>query len=335
VKYNTLSDGDFRARRAYFTKVARGRSSFAAAASGHPAPGGQPRRDVGIELSGVTKRFLTPAGAAFTALRDVNLSVKPGQFCAVVGPTGCGKSTTLTLVAGLDRPSAGSVRVGDQPVTGITPGTSFMFQSDALLPWKTVLGNVAMGPLFHGVSKSTAHAGARDWLCTVGLAGFEDHHPHQLSGGMRKRVSLAAALINEPSILLMDEPFGALDVQTKAIMQNELLTLWDKTRPSVIFVTHDLEEAIAVADQVVVMTAGPGTVKAVYDIDLPRPRGEVQEIRFESRFLELHHQIWESLREEVERAYARTAPPAPDNLAATHIPPAPDSPPAPDKGDRS
>ena len=148
---------------------------------------------------------------------------------------------------------------------------------------------------------------ARDWLRTVGLAGFEDHYPHQLSGGMRKRVSLAAALINKPAILLMDEPFSALDVQTRAIMSNELLTLWEKTRPSVMFVTHDLEEAISLADQVVVITAGPGTVKAIYDIDLPRPRGAVQEIRFAPRFLELYQQIWESLREEVERAYSRTA----------------------------
>jgi NitT/TauT family transport system ATP-binding protein len=225
----------------------------------------------------------------------------------VVGPTGCGKSTTLTLVAGLDKPSAGIVRVGGRPVDGIANGTGFMFQSDALLPWKTVLANVAMGPLFHGVPKKRALADAREWLRVVGLAGFENHHPHQLSGGMRKRVSLAAALINEPSILLMDEPFGALDVQTKAIMSNELLGLWDQTRPSVIFVTHDLEEAIALADRVVVMTAGPGTVKAVYDIDLPRPRGAVQEIRFGQRFGELHQQVWESLRDEVERAYARTA----------------------------
>ena len=266
---------------------------------------------VAIELSGVTKRFLTPDGSVFTALRDVDLTVKPGQFCAVVGPTGCGKSTTLTLVAGLDRPSAGTVQVSGQPVTGITPRTSFMFQADALLPWKTVLANVAMGPLFHGVGKNAAHARAQEWLKVVGLAGFEDHHPHQLSGGMRKRASLAAALINEPSILLMDEPFGALDVQTKAIMSNELLDLWDKTQPSVIFVTHDLEEAIALADRVVVLTAGPGTVKAEYDVDLPRPRGAVQEIRFEPRFLELHHQIWESLRQEVQRAYARNTRPEP------------------------
>jgi len=264
------------------------------------------RERAGIELSNVTKRFATPAGTAFTALRDVNLTVQPGQFCAVVGPTGCGKSTTLTLVAGLERPSAGAVRVGGQPVSGITRGTSFMFQTDALLPWKTVIANVAMGPLFRGVPRKTALTDAREWLRVVGLAGFENHHPHQLSGGMRKRVSLAAALINEPSILLMDEPFGALDVQTRAIMSNELLTLWDQTRPSVLFVTHDLEEAIALADRVVVMTAGPGTVKAVYDIDLPRPRGAVQEIRFDKRFLELHHEIWASLRDEVERAYLRT-----------------------------
>jgi NitT/TauT family transport system ATP-binding protein len=265
------------------------------------------RPEARIELAGVTKRFLTPDGHAFTAIRDVNLVVEPGQFCAVVGPTGCGKSTTLTLVSGLDNPSGGVVSVGGKLVEGIARGTSFVFQADALLPWKTVLANVAMGPLFHGASKKDAHAQARDWLRRVGLAGFEHHHPHQLSGGMRKRVGLAAALINEPSILLMDEPFGALDVQTKAIMSNELLGLWEQTRPSVIFVTHDLEEAIALADRVVVMTVGPGTVKGVYEIDLPRPRGEVQEIRFEPRFLELHQEIWESLRDEVRQAYARTA----------------------------
>jgi NitT/TauT family transport system ATP-binding protein len=177
------------------------------------------------------------------------------------------------------------------------------------MPWKTVLDNVALGPVFRGVPKRQAQDQAREWVRRVGLAGFEQHHPHQLSGGMRKRVAMAAALINEPSILLMDEPFGALDVQTKAMMSNELLALWEQSKPSVIFVTHDLEEAIALADQVVVMTAGPGgTVKGVYDIDLPRPRGAVQEIRFQPRFLELHHQIWESLREEVERAYARLGP---------------------------
>ena len=260
-----------------------------------------------IELSGVTKRFVSPTGSLLTAIRDVDLVIEPGQFCAIVGPTGCGKSTTLSLVSGLARPSAGSVRVGGQEVDGIATGMSFMFQADALLPWKTVLGNVAMGPQFQGMPKKEAQTEAREWLRRVGLSGFEDHHPHQLSGGMRKRTSLAAALINQPSILLMDEPFGALDVQTKAIMSNELLGLWEQTRPSVIFITHDLEEAVALADKVVVMTVGPGTVKGVFDIDLPRPRGAVQEIRFDPRFLELHHQIWDSLREEVQRAYERTA----------------------------
>jgi NitT/TauT family transport system ATP-binding protein len=260
-----------------------------------------------IEISGVTKRFLTPSGDVFTAIQDVDFEVEPGQFCAVVGPTGCGKSTTLGLVSGLDKPSAGEVRVAGKPVNGISDGVSFMFQADALLPWKTVLGNVALGPSFRGVKKKEAEAAARDWLRRVGLAGFEDRHPHQLSGGMRKRVAMAAALINEPRILLMDEPFGALDVQTKAIMQTELIGLWEQLRPSVLFITHDLEEAVALADRVVVMTSSPGTIKAVFDIDLPRPRGAIQEIRFQPEFLELHRQIWESLREEVETAYARTA----------------------------
>jgi sulfonate transport system ATP-binding protein len=260
----------------------------------------------GIELTNVTKRFVTPSGTVMTAIRDVNLVVPPGQFCAVVGPTGCGKSTTLTLAAGLDLPSAGSVRVSGKVVDGITKGASFVFQTDALLPWKPVAANVALGPIFRGVAKKEAFAKARDWLNVVGLTGFENHFPHQLSGGMRKRVSLAAALINDPTILLMDEPFSALDVQTRAIMANELLALWQRSEPSVMFVTHDLEEAISLADRVVVITAGPGTVKAVYDIDLPRPRGAVQEIRFNPRFLELYQQIWDSLRDEVERAYSRT-----------------------------
>jgi len=260
----------------------------------------------GVQFSGVTKRFPTRDGSEKTALRDVDLVIEPGMFCAVVGPTGCGKSTTLTLAAGLYRPSAGVVRVSGEIVDGITNGAGFVFQNDALLPWKSILKNVALGPIFRGVPKKQATEEAREWLRTVGLAGFEDYFPYQLSGGMRKRVSLAAALINKPSMLLMDEPFSALDVQTRAIMSNELLRLWDRTRPSVIFVTHDLEEAIALADRVVVMTAGPATVKAVFDIDLPRPRGEVQEIRFHPRFLDLYQQIWESLREEVEQAYSRT-----------------------------
>jgi NitT/TauT family transport system ATP-binding protein len=270
----------------------------------HPIPPSSARADVpAIELISATKRFRTPAGATYTALRGLDLSVGQGEFCAVVGPTGCGKSTTLTLVAGLEAASSGQVLVDGAAVSGITRDVAFMFQNDAILPWKTVLDNVAAGPRFRGVAKNRAFTAARDWIRRVGLAGFEDRYPHQLSGGMRKRVALAQCLITEPRILLMDEPFSALDVQTRAKMSTELLALWDLTRPSVVFVTHDLEEAIALADKVVVLTAGPAaTVKATFRVDLPRPR-VVQEIRFETAFVELYHQIWETLRAEVDAAY--------------------------------
>jgi sulfonate transport system ATP-binding protein len=260
-----------------------------------------------IEVVGLTKRFLTPKGEPFTAIEDVSLTVEPGQFCAIVGPTGCGKSTTLAQVSGLEHPSAGSVRVGGSVVDGITNGVSYMFQSDSLFPWKTVLQNVAIGPILVGTSKREATTLALDWLRRVGLSGFEDRYPHQLSGGMRKRVAMAAALINNPRILLMDEPFGALDVQTKAIMQTELLQLWEQLRPSVLFITHDLDEAVALSDRVVIMTSSPGSVKDVFDIDLPRPRGDVQEIRHEQHFQELQGRIWSSLKDEVTRAYQETA----------------------------
>ncbi|WP_426997343.1 ABC transporter ATP-binding protein [Pseudarthrobacter sp. N5] len=279
-------------------------------ANHHHRPPAAPERAedaAGIDIVGLTKRYLTPKGEIFTAIRDVNLKVEPGQFCAIVGPTGCGKSTTLAQVSGLEQPSAGSVSVHDQIVDGITKGVSYMFQADALFPWKTVLGNVLTGPVLLGTPKREATVLAMDWLRRVGLAGFEDRYPHQLSGGMRKRVAMAAALINNPRILLMDEPFGALDVQTKAIMQNELLQLWEELRPSVLFITHDLDEAVALADKVVIMTSSPGTIKDVFDIDLPRPRGDVQQIRHEGRFLELQGRIWESLKDEVTRAYKQTA----------------------------
>jgi NitT/TauT family transport system ATP-binding protein len=275
-------------------------------ASNGPGDSGGPDRRGRIRLRAVTKRFSTPDAGVHTALRDLDLVVEPGEFCAVVGPTGCGKSTTLTLIAGLEAPSAGVVEVGGRPVRGISPGTGFVFQQDAVLPWKNVLANVAAGPLFRGVAKATAHEQAADWLRRVGLAGFADRYPHQLSGGMRKRVALAQSLINQPGILLMDEPFGALDVQTRAIMSDELLSLWEETRPTVVFVTHDLEEAIALADRVVVMTAGPATVKATFTVDLPRPR-TAAEIRFDPHFVELYQQIWESLRDEVALAHARQA----------------------------
>jgi NitT/TauT family transport system ATP-binding protein len=259
-----------------------------------------------VVLDDVTKQFRSPDGSVYTALQHLSLDVAPGEFCAVVGPTGCGKSTTLTLVAGLERPSAGAVRVDGKAVAGITDGVGFMFQTDAILPWKSVLDNVAAGPRFAGVGRADANALARDWIRRVGLAGFEGRYPHQLSGGMRKRVALAQNLIRQPRILLMDEPFSALDVQTRSLMSTELLTLWEMTRPAVIFVTHDLEEAIALGDKVVVLTAGPAaTVKATFPVDLPRPR-VVQEIRFDPRFVAIYQEIWEALRSEVDTAYART-----------------------------
>jgi len=258
-----------------------------------------------IELRNVTKKFATADGGTYTAIQDLSLTVEDGQFCAVVGPTGCGKSTTLTLISGLERPSRGEAFVHGEPVQGIDTSTGFVFQQDAVFPWRSVVDNVAAGPLYRGHSRSEALTLARDWLRRVGLSGFEDRYPHQLSGGMRKRVALAQSLINQPRILLMDEPFSALDVQTRSIMSTELLHLWDQTKPAVVFVTHDLEEAIALADKVVVITAGPGTVKAEFEIDLPRPR-VVQEIRFDPRFTRLYEQIWEALRAEVAEAYART-----------------------------
>jgi NitT/TauT family transport system ATP-binding protein len=258
-----------------------------------------------IELRGVTKQFRTPSGGVYTALRDLSLSIQPGEFVAVVGPTGSGKSTTLGLISGLERATGGEVFVMGQPVQGVNRNIGFVFQTDAVFPWKSVLGNVASGPQFRGVSKREAHQRARDWIARVGLDGFEDRYPHQLSGGMRKRVALAQTLINEPQILLMDEPFSALDVQTRILMGNELLTLWSSTSASVVFVTHDLEEAIALADRVVVLTAGPATVKGNYAIDLPRPRN-VTEIRFNPHFVELYHEIWEDLRSEVMISYERT-----------------------------
>jgi NitT/TauT family transport system ATP-binding protein len=258
-----------------------------------------------IELRNVTKRFLTPKGQVYTALRDLTLSVAPGEFCAVIGPTGCGKSTTLSLISGLEQPSEGSVQVMGKAVQGIDPRIGYVFQSDAVFPWKNVLNNVASGPLFRGVPKGEALTRARDWIARVGLAGFEDRYPHQLSGGMRKRVALAQTFINEPQILLMDEPFSALDVQTRTLMEDELLHLWSSLSASVVFVTHDLEEAISLADRVCVLTAGPATIKGIYTIDLPRPRN-VAEIRFDPRFVQLYHDIWEDLRDEVMISYERT-----------------------------
>ncbi|MFG1276198.1 ABC transporter ATP-binding protein [Xanthobacter autotrophicus] len=258
-----------------------------------------------IELNNVTRRFLTPNGKSMTALRDFTMSVDRGEFACVVGPTGCGKSTTLNLVTGLAKPSAGEVRVMGGPVDGIHKDVGFVFQADALFPWRSVLDNVAAGPLYRGLPRKAAYEKARDWIARVGLSRFENHYPHQLSGGMRKRVALAQTFINEPKILLMDEPFSALDVQTRTNMQDELLDLWSGSGASVVFVTHDLEEAVALADKVYVLTAGPATVKSVYHIDLPRPR-VMEEIRYDTAFVEKCRIIWNDLREEVQIGQQRT-----------------------------
>ncbi|MDQ0259221.1 ABC transporter ATP-binding protein [Sinomonas atrocyanea] len=263
-----------------------------------------------IELRAATKRFPKNGGGIHTAIRDVTLSIAPGEFVAVVGPTGCGKSTTLSLISGLAPASEGETFVRGQRVTGIPNGIGYMFQADATLPWKTVLDNVASGPEYRGAPKSAARAQAREWVERVGLGKFESYYPHQLSGGMRKRVALAQTLVNEPEIMLMDEPFSALDVQTRQLMQQELLRLWGESDAAVVFVTHDLEEAIALADRVVVMTASPATIKADFRVDLPRPRN-VEEVRLTEDFLDLYRRVWESLREEVELARAAAGNPVP------------------------
>lgn len=268
--------------------------------------GGADGADLAISLRDATKTFTTRSGAPFTAIRDVTMDVQRGEFVTVVGPTGCGKSTTLSLISGLEPASRGTVTVEGRPVDGIPDGVGYMFQSDAVLPWKNVLDNVAIGLRYRGTSKKEANERARDWLGRVGLGGFEDRYPHQLSGGMRKRVAMAQTLITEPGVLLLDEPFGALDVQTRELMQDELLRLWSGTGAAVVFVTHDLTEAIALADRVVVMTAGPATVKDVVTIDLPRPR-RVEEIRLTHEFTDLYRRVWDSLREEVEITRARGA----------------------------
>ena len=256
-----------------------------------------------VELKHVARRFVTPTGEILSALEDFDLSIAPGEFFAIVGPTGCGKSTTLGLIAGLAKPQAGEVTLFDAPVNGVDSRVGFVFQQDAVFPWRNVLGNVMAGPLFRGVPRAEAEATARDWVNRVGLKGFEDHHPHQLSGGMRKRVALAQTFINNPQVLLMDEPFSSLDVQTRELMQEELLQLWAQAKSAVLFVTHDLDEAILLADRVAVLTTRPARVKSVHTIDLPRPRN-VATLRYDEKFIAIARNISNDLREEVLRARA-------------------------------
>ncbi|HEY0524147.1 MAG TPA: ABC transporter ATP-binding protein [Stellaceae bacterium] len=257
--------------------------------------------DVTISFGSAQSR----GGAVYTAIRDATLRVKDGEFVSIVGPTGCGKSTLLNVAAGLLLPSKGRVSVFGQKLQGLNRQAAYLFQTEALMPWKNALDNVAIGLEVRGVPRREAVGRAQEWLVRVGLARFGDRYPHQMSGGMRKRVALAQTLILDPKIMFMDEPFSALDVQTRQLMENELLDLWAADRKSVLFVTHDLEEAISMSDRVVLLSAGPGArIIGEYAVDLPRPR-DVSEIRMTPGFLDLHKRIWADLKEEVLKGYAQ------------------------------
>lgn len=253
-----------------------------------------------VAIENVTMSF-----GSFVAVQDVNLAVADGEFVAIVGPTGCGKSTILNAIAGLLKPAQGSVSIDGSLVSGIQNNIGYLFQQDALFPWKTAIENVELGPMFQGVGAGERRERALKWLAKVGLKGFEDRYPHQLSGGQRKRVQMAQALITGPKVILMDEPFSALDIHTRHLMQNELLRLWQEEQRAVVLITHDLEEAIALGDRVVVLAAGPRSrVINSFPVDLERPR-DVAEIKLDPRFTELYRNIWASLRGEVEKSYER------------------------------
>jgi NitT/TauT family transport system ATP-binding protein len=259
-----------------------------------------------LSFEAITCTFAARGAGSYTAVKDVTLAVGEGEFVSIVGPTGCGKSTLLNVAAGLLRPSSGTIRILGEPLAGINRRAGYMFQAEALMPWRSTLANVTAGLEFRGVDPAEARRRAEEWLERVGLSGFGDRYPHQLSGGMRKRASLAQMLILDPQILLMDEPFSALDVQTRQLMENELLELWSANRKSVVFITHDLEEAISLSDRVVVLSAGPATHPiGDFPIALPRPR-DVAEIRLTPAFIALHDRIWHSMKEEVLKGYAQT-----------------------------
>jgi NitT/TauT family transport system ATP-binding protein len=260
-----------------------------------------------VGLAGVTISFRIDGSATFTAVEHASLDVADGEFVAIVGPTGCGKSTLLNVAAGLLAPSAGSVTVFGAPLAGRNAQAGYLFQADALFPWKTAIENVAIGLEVAGVGTGVAYTRAQSWLSRVGLGGFAMRYPHMLSGGQRKRVGLAQVLIRDPKILLMDEPFGPLDAQTRQIMGNLLLDLWSADRKAVLFVTHDLEEAIALSDRVVIMSAGPAArIIGDWKVPLARPR-DISEVTLDKAFHELHREIWHALKAEVLKGYEQSA----------------------------
>jgi len=263
--------------------------------------------DHALELLDVTCTFRSrdDAGQAYTAVGETTLRIRAGEFVSVVGPTGCGKSTLLNIGAGLLPPTSGTVKVFGRKLDGINTRAGYMFQTEALMPWRSAIDNVMVGLQYRGLPDAEARAQAQAWLERVGLSGFGDRYPHQLSGGMRKRTALAQVLALDPDIILMDEPFSALDIQTRQLMENEVLDLWAAKKKAVLFITHDLDEAIAMSDRVVVLSAGPATrPMGEFVIDLPRPRN-VAEVRTQPRFIELHTQIWDVLRDEVLKGYAQ------------------------------
>jgi NitT/TauT family transport system ATP-binding protein len=256
-----------------------------------------------LKLDAVTCTFPGRNGTPYTAVAAASFAVCEGEFVSLVGPTGCGKSTVLNVAAGLLAPTRGSIEVFGEQLSGVNERAGYLFQADSLLPWRTARENVMLGLELRGVSRADAGAQARTWLARVGLGAHGDKYPHELSGGMRKRVALAQTLILDPKMLLMDEPFSALDVQTRSLMENELLALWSQDRKSVLFVTHDIEEAIALSDRVLVLSAGPESRPiGEFPIDLPRPR-DVSEIRLTPRFLDLHGAIWQVLKQEVLKTH--------------------------------
>ena len=260
-----------------------------------------------VALDDATVAFGLGGKRVYTAVEKATLSVADGEFVAIVGPTGCGKSTLLNVAAGLLKPVAGTVRIFDAPLTGLNHQAGYLFQADALFPWKTALDNVALGLEIKGVARAEALERAQAWLTSVGLSAFGNRYPHMMSGGQRKRVGMAQVLIRDPRILLMDEPFGPLDAQTRQIMGNLLLQLWSAQRKAVLFVTHDLEEAIALADRVVIMSAGPASrIIGDWTVPLPRPR-DIFEVRLQPEFHALHREIWDVLKDEVMKGYAQSS----------------------------
>ncbi len=257
-----------------------------------------------VHLAGVSIAYALKGGGRYEAVAPSSLNVAEGEFVSIVGPTGCGKSTLLNAAAGLIKPSGGRVEIFGKLLSGLNGQAGYLFQQDALMPWKTALDNAAIGLEVAGVPRGEALEKARQILAKVGLKSFGDRYPHQLSGGQRKRVALAQMLVREPKILLMDEPFGPLDAQTRIMMGDLLLGLWQQDRKAVMFVTHDLEEAIALSDRVIVMSSGPSAhLMGEFRIDLSRPRN-IADIRTEPRFHALHREIWNTLKVEVQRAYA-------------------------------